>query len=787
MVLRSFVSNFRLQRVIAIPAEKGNCILQKNMNPPTPSDFVWSPIPNVPILNLAPPAPTNYIFWSQRMIEYLVGEGLWEAIEPKSVPKDSEAWRIKNKMALDAIRMTCDPPTLSMIYDISSAKMAWNTMAKMFELQTQGVNLADLSRIALFGVNFGDLSGLTKPPLVRMIPFGAVWHFDVDNKRFAAMYAAIYKGNWANLKMLLDANPTALTAKVSGRGQMLIHVAANTGNEEITQQLAKLMNITDLQVQDSYGATALTYAAYNGMTRTVECLLSLNDQLHLIANRLDLLPVIDAAQGTHHETTRYLYSRTPIACFYPQNGNNGSTLLCACFVSGIFDVALDLIRRCPSLTISPGFGNTSPFLVLGSRASEFHGSSLTFWKRWIYSFLWAEAAATAVFLLNRLPTKALEERTAYEVYTVLLHCLSTLKPFLSSNFHFPPLNFRVKQIYELKLMHAYALEILRCMCHRISFIKDTELPTGVVENGLTEAVKNGIFEFVVEIIKACPHRMYYADIFGRDMIMEAVSYRQEKVYSLIYGLKVENTGWISRVDYFGNNMLHLAGMLAPPSRLAKISGAALQMQRELQWFKEVESIVLPYQKDMQNMDGETPEQLFEKSHKQLMVDGEKWMKETATSSTVVGALIITIMFAAIFTVPTSTVLENNKPSFSYKKTYMVFVISDSISLFASSTSVLMFLGILTSRYAQEDFLKSLPTKLIIGLSALFFSIVSMMISFCSTLMIMLEGQLHLVIPIILLVSIPVTLFIFLQFPLLVEIFIYTYGPGIFNKNMKSWY
>jgi hypothetical protein len=27
----------------------------------------------------------------------------------------------------------------------------------------------------------------------------------------------------------------------------------------------------------------------------------------------------------------------------------------------------------------------------------------------------------------------------------------------------------------------------------------------------------------------------------------------------------------------------------------------------------------------------------------------------------------------------------------------------------------------------------------------------------------------------------------LQFPLLVEIFMSTYGPGIFNRKMKRWY
>ena len=42
---------------------------------------------------------------------------------------------------------------------------------------------------------------------------------------------------------------------------------------------------------------------------------------------------------------------------------------------------------------------------------------------------------------------------------------------------------------------------------------------------------------------------------------------------------------ITSIDNSGNNMLHMAGFLAPSSQLSRIPGAALQMQRELQWFK----------------------------------------------------------------------------------------------------------------------------------------------------------------------------------------------------------
>ena len=50
-------------------------------------------------------------------------------------------------------------------------------------------------------------------------------------------------------------------------------------------------------------------------------------------------------------------------------------------------------------------------------------------------------------------------------------------------------------------------------------------------------------------------------------------------------------------------------------------------------------------------------------------DGEQWMKET-TSSTVVGALIVTIMFAVVFTYPGGNDQNNGFPIFLNKKLFM---------------------------------------------------------------------------------------------------------------------
>ena len=202
----------------------------------------------------------------------------------------------------------------------------------------------------------------------------------------------------------------------------------------------------------------------------------------------------------------------------------------------------------------------------------------------------------------------------------------------------------------------------------------------------------------------------------------------------------------------------------------------------------MESIVPPICKDVLNSDGKKPSEVFSQQHANLVKEGEKWMKEIATSSSFVAALIVTIMFAVAFTIPGGN-NDKGAPIFLDDPLFMVFIISDSISLFSATTSVLMFLGILTSQYAENKLLTRLPTKLIIGLSTLFISIAAMMIAFCAALAILLKKSSTKVvmIPIILLACVPVTLFALLQFHLLVNIFISTYGPGIFDRNIQRWY
>ncbi|XP_044478642.1 ankyrin repeat-containing protein NPR4-like [Mangifera indica] len=210
------------------------------------------------------------------------------------------------------------------------------------------------------------------------------------------------------------------------------------------------------------------------------------------------------------------------------------------------------------------------------------------------------------------------------------------------------------------------------------------------------------------------------------------------------------------------------------------------MQREVQWFKEVEKLFDPAKIGEIDVERNTFMDHFTVNHKTLSEEGEKWMKNTANSCMIVSTLVATVVFAAAFTVPGGNVGDTGIPVFLRRADFLVFAISDALALLSSSTSLLMFLSILTARYAPEDFLLRLPKRLIIGLGSLFFAIITMMVAFGAALYMLLKDRWESIyIPIIILGCIPVLLFAKQQVPLFYDMVQSTYGSGVFKKK-KTW-
>ncbi|XP_020872590.1 LOW QUALITY PROTEIN: uncharacterized protein LOC110226198 [Arabidopsis lyrata subsp. lyrata] len=254
-------------------------------------------------------------------------------------------------------------------------------------------------------------------------------------------------------------------------------------------------------------------------------------------------------------------------------------------------------------------------------------------------------------------------------------------------------------------------------------------------NLLFDAVQSGNIEFLnILLLRSCPDLLWKVDEKNQSIFHVAALHRHASIFNIIYELGARKDLVAFYKEPLKNeNILHLVARLPSPDRLQMVPGAALQMQRELLWFEAVKEIVPHTYIKAENVKGETPHAVFIKEHENLRKEGEKWMKQTATACILVAALIATVLFTAAFTVPGGIKESTGLPNFAENEWFDTFTKWDIIGLFTSVDSVVIFLSILTSRYAEDDFRKALPAKLVLGLTTLFESIIAMVVCFTATM------------------------------------------------------
>ncbi|CAK9151988.1 unnamed protein product [Ilex paraguariensis] len=734
-----------------------------------------------------------------------------ESQNPKNSPLHDE-WKRKNALALHAIQLSCGSGIYSKFKEAHvSADYAWHHLAEKRRRPPAAMVLTDHEEE------------------------GHSEHNGTEHHQYEELYKAVEKGDWKETHHILQREPNAVRAIISSHKDTALHVAILCGHTKIAEELVRLMKPEDLELTNEFGATALSLAAISGETKLAKAMVRKNDKLVRVAHDHDdgNLPVIVAALYGRRRMVRYLYSKTPKDELSPERGEHGATLLNCLITADIYDVASMLLKRYPHLgVVRDHYGNYTLRMLahkpsafpsgskyrMGSRAiirlSHYSVSTTIRVIDMIYTLMgvtvhspwdgqrWHHHGSVDVES-NKIQGLSSDERSieihdsSDEELDGMPHKSPTVGGTIVNEGNtvaiawFGLENFKmlpdIKHIHDRKLVHVEAVKLLSVIFKELPKLKKSQLESMEIDKAIYDAIKHGIIEFVDEILKYNPEIIWRKDNKGRTIFSNAIVLRQEKIFSLIYRLGTKKSIMARRHDVFGNNFLHLAAKLSPPTQLERVSGAAMQMQRELQWFKEVESMVQPKLKEEVNENNKTPGTLFTDEHQELAKEGERWMKNTAGSSMIVGTLIAAVMFTTAFTVPGGNNNKNGLPIMAetQPRAFLVFMVSNALSMFTSSTSVLMFLGILTARYAEEDFLKSLPTKLIFGLSCLFFSIVTMMVSFGASLYLILHQQLSWVsIPIIVFSIIPIALFTMLQFPLLLEMIYRTYVTGIFDKPKK---
>ncbi|XP_059438994.1 uncharacterized protein LOC132171636 [Corylus avellana] len=563
----------------------------------------------------------NYANWCAWMKNYLLAQDLWYIVQSTTEPPKPEddvvgfkAWRKNNAAALHAILISCEVDILPGIRKITSAKNVWDELARMY----------------------GPGAGRINNDLLD---------------QFEPLRTAINNGNWDAANDFLSHNEDAKSATITDRGSTVLHVAVFAGNREIVENLVELLSEEELEIKDDEGFTALARAAVQqNNTGMLDCMLRKNNNLLDIRDNSNRIPLIAALEYGNIELARYLY---PAPLNYNQRLSDidASTVLTQFILLNDFDLALRFLQHCPRAAVVPNKYDSSPLAALASKSSAFPSRTpLSRLEKEIYDSISIPPAQFPNEIRIDIPNPREHQGDQLSIIKLGIKTYTNL--------------------LELKKLHQQALQLLPKMWSQVK-----QMNGDYVNGVILQAIKGGNFEFIDQILEVDHHLLYTTDTMGRNILFYAVLYRQAKIFrhilQKISKLDAKNSIMNAR-DKSSNTILHMAAMLESSTKSDRLKGKVLKIKCEFEWFKvisldliflmclhlyafdcfkEVERICLPWIKEIRNDTKMTARELFTHNHKDMMKEGEIWMKGTATSSTVIGALIITIMFTAAITVP----------------------------------------------------------------------------------------------------------------------------------------
>lgn len=131
-----------------------------------------------------------------------------------------------------------------------------------------------------------------------------------------------------------------------------------------------------------------------------------------------------------------------------------------------------------------------------------------------------------------------------------------------------------------------ALQLVKLLCSKLKSVGNSDNARSIYAAAILNAAKLGDGDVVQTLLAIFPYVILsWQDASAKTILHIAVENRSHDVYNLIYQMSDYKHLFSGSSDKNGNSLLHFSAKLAPSYKLDEISGAALQMQRELQWFK----------------------------------------------------------------------------------------------------------------------------------------------------------------------------------------------------------
>ncbi|XP_031280376.1 uncharacterized protein LOC116138857 [Pistacia vera] len=477
-------------------------------------------------------------------------------------------------------------------------------------------------------------------------------------------------------------SPSPFNVAITEKYETIFHVAAGANQTDFVEKMIDEIPPDDLKLQNAKGNTAFCFAVMAGNKSIAEKMLNNDPDLLTIRGGRSLTPLNLAAMFGEREMASYLYRE-----YY-----RGTLTLAdkkQLFFDSIDTTLYDLARE-----LLEGDDNENELAM-----TEYeHGDDLL----------------TPLHRLALTPFHLLDQKS---------------------------------KCYKTTLLNQ-ALALVECLWEKIFKAKRDQVWDYLNEHRdlLFKAAQLGNFKILGKLIELYPDLVHLKDDYERTIFHIAIIHRHDDLFKLIDQIGFNKHLVASYADINENSLLHLAAKYPDrkplskensllhlatkypdPRPLSMVPGAALEMQRELRIFKDVEKLVMPSFRELKNSEGKTPRELFTSTHAGLLKDGEKWMRSIASQCMLVAAIIALMVFQAAF-----PVRGGNNDNEGRNIEFRIFAMAEVIALSSSLISILMFLSIITSRYVENDFLISLPLKLVVGLLTLFISIGTMMLAFISS-------------------------------------------------------
>ncbi|GJZ16292.1 ankyrin repeat-containing protein, partial [Tanacetum coccineum] len=462
---------------------------------------------------------------------------------------------------------------------------------------------------------------------------------------------ATREGNWWRAQSILRKHKIELTTKINNVDETMLHLAVGEGKNYFVQKLLNsIQNEQLIEEKNNKGQTALHIAALVGNKYAADLLVKKINNLLYVKDNLGKEPLLIAYSNNQISTFAYLLEVTKKAGeLLSKDHDSFDEFIVRLIYRKEYDLAFKFYKLCLKSQKSP----TDKVLMAITRNFP---SDCSFWEALIYPS-WENAGQKVVKRSSSLFYSfkymyARAERTLWRMKRFKNNCYSWLLPEIVMLLLVPiavlyPLSQWILLFISVLLLPFYMLYSLlwKVLATVVVPIKDIEkrkkeykeaktfldytvghLDSCNLDNSLfykhiaLEAVCLDVYEVLRLIISHFTETIEYTDE-RHNIIQLAIIHRSEKVYNRIfYPLIKQKESYRTLKDYSGNNLLHLVGRLAPSHELSCTTGAALQLQRELQWREEVKKFLEPMQLTDKNIDNETPEEVFTREHANLMKD-----------------------------------------------------------------------------------------------------------------------------------------------------------------------